>query len=332
MRSLVTGGSGFIGSHLAAYLVSRGDEVSALVRATSQTQFLRDLNVNLVIGDIRDRDSLRPAVRGMDYVFHLGGVISALDRDTYFAVNTQGTRNLLDACLSENPGLRKLVFVSSISAAGPSPCGAALDEDAESRPISDYGRSKLAAEEAVLAASGRLAVTVVRPPNVLGPRQKELVESIKLLRNRIKPLIGRKDSRTSVAAVTDVVRALVLAAEDPRSAGRVFYVTDGRAYSWREITDAVADAVGLGRIHLPVPFAVQYALAAAAEAIARVRKRRPAVSREHVLAARRYCWVYDASRIERELGFHPSMDMKAAVQSAVDAFRAERRSERWPAS
>ena len=324
MRSLVTGGSGFIGSHLVAYLVSRGHEVSALVRPTSPTRFLRDLNLDLVVGDIRDRDSLRPAVRGMDYVFHLGGVIAAPDRDTYFAVNTQGTRNLLDACLAENLGLRKLVFVSSISAAGPSPCGTALGEDAESRPISDYGRSKLAAEEAVLSAAARLPVTIVRPPNVLGPRQKELVASIKLLGKRIKPLIGRKDSRTSIAAVGDVVRALVLAAEDPRSAGRVYYVTDGGAYSWREITDAVAGAVGLGRFYLPVPFPVQYALAAAAEAVARVRKKTPLFSREHVLAARRHCWVYDASRIERELGFRPSMDMKAAVRSAVDAFRAER--------
>jgi nucleoside-diphosphate-sugar epimerase len=324
MRSLLTGGSGFIGSHLAEYLVSRGHEVSALVRATSRTALLRNLKLNLMVGDARDAASLRPAVRGMDYVFHLGGVITAPDRETYFAVNTEGTRNLLKACLAENPGLRKFVYVSSISAAGPSPCGAALNEDAPSRPVSDYGRSKLAAEEIVLAAAGRLPVTVVRPPNVLGPRQKELVESIKLLRMKIKPLIGRKDSRTSIAAVEDIVRALVLAAEDPRSAGRVYYVTDGRAYSWREITDAVADAVGLGRFYLPIPFPAQYLIAAAAEAVARVRKKTSLVAREHVLAARRHCWVYDGSRIGRELDFRPSTDMKAAVRSAVAAVRAER--------
>ena len=176
----------------------------------------------------------------------------------------------------------------------------------------------------MLAAAGRLPVTVVRPPNVLGPRQKELVESIKLLRMKIKPLIGRKDSRTSIAAVEDIVRALVLAAEDPRSAGRVYYVTDGRAYSWREITDAVADAVGLGRFYLPIPFPAQYLIAAAAEAVARVRKKTSLVAREHVLAARRHCWVYDGSRIGRELDFRPSTDMKAAVRSAVAAVRAER--------
>ena len=317
MKSLVTGSSGFIGSHLVEVLVKRGHEVRALIRSSSSTRWLRDLKISFAYGDTRDKDALRAAVRDMDYIFHLGGVISAPDRRIYDEVNAQGTRNLVEACLDENPGLRKFVFVSSISAAGPSPCDAALGEDAESRPISDYGRSKLAAEEVVLSSAARLPVTIVRPPNVLGPRQRELAESIKLLRMRIKPLIGRKSSRTSIAAVGDIVRALVLAAEDPRSAGRIYYVTDGCAYSWREITDAVAGALGTGRFYLPIPFPVQYLIAALAETVARIGRKPPLVSRQHVLAARRHCWVYDGSRIGRELGFKPESDMKTAVRDAV---------------
>jgi nucleoside-diphosphate-sugar epimerase len=317
LKSLVTGGSGFIGSHLVEGLLQRGHEVRALVRSTSSTRWLRDLKIGFAYGDTRDKDSLRGAVRGMDYVFHLGGVISAPDRRTYFEVNTQGTRNIVEACIEVNPGLRKFVYVSSISAAGPSRCDALLNEESECRPVSEYGRSKLAAEEVVLSLAERLPVTIIRPPNVLGPRQRELAESIKLLRMRIKPLIGRKSSRTSIAAVGDIVRALVLAAEDPRSAGRIYYVTDGCAYSWREITDAVAEAVGIGRIYLPIPFPLQYLVAALAEGAARILKKAPLVSREHVLSARRYCWIFDGSRIGRELGFKTETDMKAAVQETV---------------
>jgi nucleoside-diphosphate-sugar epimerase len=322
LKSLVTGSSGFIGSHLVEALVKRGHEVRALIRSTSSTRWLRDLKVDFAYGDTRDKDSLREAVRGMDYVFHLGGVISAPDRRTYDDVNTQGTWNLAEACLDVNPGLHKFVYVSSIAAAGPSPCDAALNEDAECRPVSDYGRSKLAAERIVLSLADRLPMTIIRPPNVLGPRQKELAESIKLLRKRIKPLIGRKGSRTSIAAVGDIVRALVLVAEDPRSSGRIYYVTDGRAYSWREITDAVAEAAGVGRFYLPVPFPVQYLIAALAEGVARIWKKAPLVSREHVLASRRHCWVYDGSRIGRELGFKSETDMKTAVRDAVAWSRA----------
>jgi nucleoside-diphosphate-sugar epimerase len=325
MRALVTGSNGFIGSHLAADLVERGDEVFCLLRRTSLTAGLDGLNVNRIIGDTRDRPSLDPAVRGMDVVFHLAGVIDAPDRDTYFEVNTKGTQNLAEACLASNPGLRRFVFVSSISAAGPSPCGTSLNEEAEARPVSDYGRSKLAAEKIVLNLKGRLPVTIIRPPNVLGPRQKELMEAIRIIRHRIKPLVGTADSRTSVSSVADVGRALIMAAENPRSVGRIYFVTDGRSYTWRKITDAVAEALGIGRVYLPIPYAVQFAVAAGAEAVARLRKKKPSITRTAVEAARKYCWVYDDTRIRKELGFVPVMDMKAAVRSAVAWEREHRK-------
>jgi len=325
MKALVTGSNGFIGSHLAAELVEHGYDVFCLLRRTSLTAGLDGLNVNRVIGDTRDRTSLDPAVRGMDFIFHLAGVIDAPDRDTYFEVNTKGTQNLAEACLAANPGLRRFVFVSSISAAGPSPCGTALDEEAEARPVSDYGRSKLAAEKIVLDLKDRLPVTIIRPPNVLGPRQKELTDAIRLIRHRIRPLIGTADTRTSVSSVADVVRALILAAENPRSVGRIYFVTDGRSYTWREITNGVAEALGIGHIYLPIPYAVQYAAAAGAEAVARLRSKKPSITRIEVEAARKYCWVYDDTRIREELGFEPVMDMKAAVRSAVAWDREHRK-------
>ena len=192
-RCLVTGASGFIGSHLAAALAAAGHDVSCLVRSTSRVDFLSTLPVRLVDGDCRERGSLRAAVSGADYVFHLAGAISAADRQTYFDVNAGGTKNLVDACLEWNPALRRLVHVSSIAAAGPSPRGGSLSESDECRPVSDYGRSKLEAELALRAAGDRLPWVIIRPPNVLGPRQKELEESIGLLRLHIRPLIGRKD-------------------------------------------------------------------------------------------------------------------------------------------
>jgi nucleoside-diphosphate-sugar epimerase len=319
MRALVTGSNGFIGSHLAAWLAGHGHDVACLVRRTSRTGSLEGLAINRVIGDIRDRDSLEPAVRGREWIFHVAGIVSAPDRKTFFEVNTEGTRNLVEACLKSGvPGLRKFVFVSSMAAAGPSPPGASLNEDAPCRPVSDYGRSKLAAEELVLAARDRLPVTVVRPPNVLGPRQKELSDAIRFMRFRLKPVIGTAETRTSIVSVEDLARALALAAEEPQSAGRVYYVTDGGAYTWREITAAIAEAVGLRRFYLPVPYPAQYALAAAAEAFARLRGTHPLISRELVATARRDGWVCDGSRIRKELGFEPRIDMRAAVRAAVD--------------
>jgi dihydroflavonol-4-reductase len=320
-RCLVTGASGFIGSHLAAALAAPGHEVSCLVRSTSRVAFLSTLPVRLVDGDCRDRGSLRAAVAGVDYVFHLAGVISAADRQAYFDINAGGTKNLVEACLECNPALSRLVYVSSIAAAGPSPRGRMLTETDECLPVSDYGRSKLEAEFVIRAAGNRLPWVIVRPANVLGPRQKELEESIGLLRLHIRPLIGRKDSRTSVIGVWDLLLALLQVAGDDRAIGRTYFVTDGTPVSWRDITAAVARAAGVHGFLLPVSYPVQFVVAAAAEWIARRRKQVPLFTRAHVAAARKYDWVYDPGAIARDLGFRTEMDLAGVMAHTVAARR-----------
>jgi nucleoside-diphosphate-sugar epimerase len=317
MKALVTGANGFIGSHLVLELVNRGWDVSCLVRKTSRLESLEGFSVRMVIGDTRDKESLRQAVRGQDVVFHLAGAINAPDWKTYHEINAVGTLNLVEACLEENPGLRRFVHVSSISAAGPSPRGTALREEDECRPISDYGRSKREAELLVLERGDRLAVTIIRPPNVIGPRQKELSDSIKLIRKRILPLIGTGRPQTSLAAVGDIVAALILAAERSESRGQIYFVTDGRAHSWREITRTVVEALGMRGPFLKIPYAIQYAVAGAVEAVARIRGKMPVLSRSIVQDARKYFWIYDSSKIERELGFKPSFDVFESIRQAV---------------
>ncbi len=319
----MTGSSGFIGGHLTEEIAKRGDEVYGLVRKTSDTRRLEKLNVKLAEGDCRDKESLRKAVKGMDYVFHLAAVINAPDWKTYFEVNTKGTRNLIEACLEKAPGIKRFVFASSIAACGPSSAGRRLKEDDPCRPISDYGRSKLLAEQIVLSLGDRLPVSILRPPNVLGPGQKELFESIRLIRRRIKPLIGRGEPQTSLASVEDVVRAILLVAENERSRGRVYFVTDGRDYAWFEIADAIGEFMGIQKFLIKVPYGLQYIVALVSELSGWVRGRAPLVSREHIVATRKYYWLYDGSRIENELGFRSGMDMRATIRKTIAWYQVQ---------
>ena len=164
----------------------------------------------------------------------------------------------------------RFVFVSSIAAAGPNVSERPATEGDPPRPVSPYGRSKLAAERAVLEAATRMPVTVVRPPNVLGPGSKELERAIRLVRRRIVPAIGDSRPRTSLVDVDDLVEALILAAESPRSPGQTYFVTDGRAYAWPEITAAIAEELGVRGFRVSVPFAVQMLAARLAETAARL--------------------------------------------------------------
>lgn len=321
MRALITGSNGFIGSHLAEALVGRGDEARCLVRTTSRTHSLEGLPLRLVFGDTRDKASLKQAVRGVDCVYHVAGAINARNWQTYEDVNITGTRNLVEACLEDAPRLQRFLFVSSIGAAGPSSCDTPLTEADEPRPVSDYGRSKLLAEEIVHQQAGRLPTTIIRPPNVLGPRQRELWQSIRLIRRGVLPLVGTTRTRTSIIGVADLVRSLVVAAEHPRSVGQTYLVAYRQPYTWREITATLAETLGVTRTWVRVPYLVQYAVAALSELGAWVWNTAPLISRSNVRAARDYCWVYDGSKIERELGVHPSMNLEAILHETVAWYR-----------
>ena len=321
-KALITGANGFIGSHLAEELVRRGWEVSCLVRRPHGLGWIESLEVRLLRGDCRDKPTLGPAVEGVDCVFHLAGVINSLKWEEYYESNVAGTRNLLEACSERNPGLKKFIHVSSISAAGPSEKGRALTEADPERPISDYGRSKLAAEEAVREYGGRFPCVIIRPPNIIGPRQRELQGAIRLIKKRIKPVVGTGEPQTSLCYVRDVVEALILAAERPEADGRTYFLADPKPYAWSDITDAVQEALGIRRIVLKVPYRIQWLAAAASEAAARLTGRKPKLTRTSILAARKYYWIYDGSRIKRELGFEPRTGLKDAVRETIDWYQA----------
>ncbi len=325
MKALVTGSSGFIGARLAAALARRGDDVVCLVRRTSRISGLAGLPVRLAVGELGDAASLEAAVAGRDVVFHLAGVIQAVDDLAFDAANVQGTRHLVEACRRAAPDLARFVLVSSIAAGGPGGPERAVDEADEPRPVSAYGRSKLAAERVLIEAAGRPPATIVRPPNVIGPGSKELERVLGLVRRGLLPSIGDDRPRTSLVDVDDLVEALLLAATESRAVGRTYYVTDGGAYAWPELVAAAAAELGLGRFRLPVPYRVQLAAAALSESAARLTGRPPALTREIVRSGRNDFWIYDGSRIVRELGFKPRFAMRDSVRRAVEAKRARRR-------
>jgi len=324
MKALVTGASGFIGRRLAQKLAREGHDVICLVRRTSRTAGLEGPSIGLAVGDVTDPASLESALRDRDHIFHLAAVVQAAAASDFETVNVAGTRHLVEAALRAGPAIRRFVHVSSIAAAGPSGPDRPGTEDDEPRPVTAYGRSKLAAERVVLQAAGRLPVTIIRPPNVVGPGSPELERAMGLLRLRLAPKVGDGRPRTSLIDVDDLADALILAAGDPRAAGRTYYVTDGLAYAWPEITGALAEELAAGRLRIPVAFGAQMLAAGLAEAAARLSRRRPALTRDIVRAGRDSFWLYDGSRIREELGYRPATSMRLSIRRAVEAYRAGR--------
>jgi dihydroflavonol-4-reductase len=320
-KALVTGSSGFVGGHLVRKLLQQGYEVSCLVRAASPAGALAGLPVTRVRGSYFDLESLCRAVAGMDYVFHCGAVLKALHRQDYFKTNAEGTANILQACLQANPGLRKFVYISSIAAAGPATDKKPLRESAPCRPVSAYGESKYLAEQAVAAYFSRLPSVIIRAANVLGAGQRELLDALKMMRLRIVPVIGCREKQTSICFVQDLVRALVLAAEDDRARGKTYFVVASEFYSWQEISDQLLREMGIKSV-LKVPHPLLLALAVVFEAMARLTGTVPMISREALDLSRNYYWFYDAGLIRKELGFTTEVDFTQGIRDIVSHFKA----------
>ncbi len=167
--------NGFIGSHLIPALLARGHTVRALVRPTSDLTALRGLPVTLDLGDVREPETLRAPVQGVEIVFHLAAALLVPEQATFDQVNTQGTLNLLRAVEQyAGPGFRRFVLTSSLAGAGPGADQTPLTEEAAPHPVSWYGQSKAAAEEAVRSYADRFPVTIVRPAAVYGERERDI--------------------------------------------------------------------------------------------------------------------------------------------------------------
>ncbi len=222
--ALITGATGFIGSHLAESLLKQGFRVRALVRPTSDLRWIKGLDIEFVSGSLQDNSFLEQAVSGVDYIFHLAGAVKAKDPKDFYLHNTRATMNLARAAMTAAPGLKRFLFASSQAAAGPAEClEKPVCERDECRPLSDYGRSKLQAERELMEISGRLPVTIVRPPSVYGPRDTEVLAYFKWVNRGLALLPGFGTRHAHLIYVKDLVDGMMLAAASKSSLGKTYF-------------------------------------------------------------------------------------------------------------
>ena len=294
---LVTGGTGFIGTHLLEHLATKGDEVRALVRRTRVARVL-PAGVQAVHGDLASGAGLDDALRGVDAVIHLAGVTKALHPDDYYTGNVRATEQLTHAMAGR--GIR-LLHVSSMAAIGPSDGLIPVSEDAQPHPLTHYGKSKLDAERVVrdLAPDA----VIVRPPVVYGPRDTDVFQLLKSISKGLVLEIAGGERWFSAIYVKDLVAGLLTALRTPAAAGRSYFLAHAKPVSWQELGGAAARIMAKTPRVVTVPLPVAHAVGACAEVWARLTGKPGIISREKVAEARCMAWICDTSRAEREMGF-----------------------------
>jgi 2-alkyl-3-oxoalkanoate reductase len=323
LKVLVTGASGFLGSHVAEHLSESGHEVVALVRKSSNRKFLETLpNVTFAYGAVEDASAVEEATRGVDAIIHAAGLVKARDRHEFELINVDGTKNLLAASRKNAPALKRFVFVSSLAAVGPSHDGAPVTLDRECRPVTHYGRSKLRAEQAVLAAKDELPVTVIRPPMIYGPRDNETFAFFQTVSRRVLPYLGDGKNTLSIVYAADAASACVRAIFADVPSGSLYFVEDGKVYVWREMLaelEKVLERRAL--LRFPIPFFVLRGAAVASEGYGRILGKAVMLTRDKINELSAPHWVCDSQKTRTELGWAPRVDWTEGAKRAADWYR-----------
>ena len=318
MTTLVTGATGFLGSHLTRLLVERGHRVRVLVRPASRLDAIAGVPCEAVQGDLRDAASLASAMRGVGRVFHTAADyrLSARDPRDVYESNVTGTRNLLDACRAAN--LDRFVYTSTVATikamANRGPLPSESDPASLDDMVGHYKRSKFLAEQEVLAAAKHVPIVVVNPTAPVGPGDWKPTPTgriiVDFMRGRMPAYVK---TGLNLVPVEDVAAGHLLAAERGRVGQK--YILGGVNMSLKEIFDALAPITGRPSPSIRIPHALAIAVAHVSEFIARASGDEPAVPLEGARMARSTMFV-DTSKARRELGFQAG-SVPAALERAV---------------
>jgi nucleoside-diphosphate-sugar epimerase len=320
MKTLVTGATGFIGSYLVEELLKKGHNVTCLVRKTSSLKWIEGLNVRLSYGDCLERQSLLNTIEDFDYIFHLAGLTKAREEKDYFSVNVIGTENLLHTVAEKNPNIKRFVYLSSLAATGPGLNSTPVNESIEPRPVSAYGRSKLEGEKVVLKYKDKIPVTILRPPAVYGPRDRDMYTLFKMLKKGIFLCWGK--CYYSLIYVDDLVKGIVISSVSKKAEGKMYCMSDGNVYTNDDIVRAISSALGSKPLRLRIPRVVMPMFANICANIGqKLSKKSSIISVDRMRDFKYSYWVCDSSRAKDELGFIPKVGIKEGMKWTADWYR-----------
>ena len=326
MKILITGASGFIGSFIVEEALKQGFETWAAIRKSSSKEYLQDERIHFIELNLSSKAQLIEQLRPhqFDYVVHAAGVTKCLNKADFRRINTEGTKNLVDALLHLQMPLKRFVFLSSLSVFGAIKEQLPYDEireDDTPKPNTEYGRSKLEAEKYIDSIGSRLPYTILRPTGVYGPREKDYFMMAKSIKQHIDFAVGYQRQDITFVYVTDVVQAVFLALEKGET-GRKYFLSDGQVYQSTTFSDLIHEELGRPWwLRITAPVWVLRVVTFFGEYIGHMTGKVTALNNDKYNILRQRNWRCDIEPARHELGFEPKVQLKEGVKTTIQWYK-----------
>lgn len=319
--SVVTGASGFVGSHLVDFLLSKNHHVKCLLRSTSSKKWLEGKLVEIIDSGLFDKNSLREVLKDADYLFHVAGVVKAKTEEEYYNGNVETTKSLLDVVMEVNPKIKRVVILSSQTACGPSLDSKPCTEETLEHPLTRYGKSKYQQEQLAKKYMDKLPITIIRPPAVYGPRDTEIYLVFKTYKYGLMTLIGFDEKLLNLVYVGDLINGIYLAAVSEKAIGQTYFIGTQEYYNWPQVGDAIAKSIGRKALNVRFPHWLVYTVAAVAQFFAMFGKQAATFNIEKARDFVQQHWTCDVSKAVNELGFKQQFTLDDSIQRTIDWYR-----------
>lgn len=323
-RILITGATGFAGSHFVAKALENEYEVHVTIREGSDISYLKGLNVHYHKLSLFDKEAMMQILQAnhIQYILHNAGVTKTKRVNDYFTVNTHATKLLAEAAVESGNEILKFVFISSLAAQGPGKApGEILKTGMEDRPVSYYGKSKLLAEKH-LEDLEKLPFIAFRPTGVYGPREKDFLQLIKMLKSGWELYIGRSQQTLSFIYISDLCE-LIFSALDSDIQRRKYLVSDGRIYERYAFGSEIAQLMAIKPVRIHVPVFAGKLLASVSEWIHTFKRQPPLLNKDKLHEILAPSWACDTSDLARDFKFAAQYDLHRGLEETISWYQRE---------